>query len=161
VDNGRYRLLARRITNPAQPGPAKRVASVRGPGQIGHPSLFRHRLLYVRSGRRRNAIRSVSLGNGRRRTILASQRALLSNPSVLGKHLLYARVWRGGESPQATHPRPFNQRLLVKSLGRSGSGHRVYSAGERRRLWTTSLARRRAYVTVLGAGGAKILSVHR
>ena len=67
----------------------------------------------------------------------------------------------GPESPQATYPRKFQQRLMLKRIGKRGGGHRIYSHGSSRLLWTTSLSRKRAFVTLLGGGEPKIVSIKR
>jgi len=93
--------------------------------------------------------------------VVRSRAAQLLNPSAQGKHLLYVRVSRGSEPPLAIHPRRLHQTLMIKRRGRGGPGHKIYSRGRRGTLWTTALAGRRAFVTVLGHGGPKILSAHR
>jgi hypothetical protein len=162
VNEGHYALKARRIRRPAHPGKVRGIASVKGSTQIGHPSIDRGRVFYAVAKRHSNSIKRRSLGSGHRGTVLKSRTAELLNPSVLGKRLLYVRVSRGPESPQATHPRKLQQRLMLKKVGRGGAGHAIYSHGADRTLWTTSLSAKRAFVTLLGGGGGpKIVSVHR
>jgi hypothetical protein len=161
LDGGRYALKARRISDPGHPGPARAVASVKAPNQIGQPSVDHGRVFYALSRRHSNAIKRRKLPAGKRGTVLASRSDELLNPTVLGKHLVYVRVSRGPESPQATRPRKLRQRVMLKKIGRGGPGHRVYSHGSDRRLWTTALSGKRAYATVLGGGGPKIVSVQR
>jgi hypothetical protein len=161
IDHGRYRLKARKIADPAHPGQARGIASVGGRNQIGHPTIDRGRVFWAVSRRRGNAIKRRNLTSGKAGTVLQSHTDELLNPSTLGKHLLYVRVSRGPESPQATHPRKLRQQLMLKKIGRRGPGHRVYSHGPDRRLWTTALSGKRAYVTILGGGGPKIVSVQR
>ena len=93
--------------------------------------------------------------------MLRSRTAELLNPSVHGKHLLYVRVDRARQSPQKTTPPKLRQRLMLKRLGGHGPGHRIYSHGPDRKLWTTALSGRRGFVTLLGHGGPKIVSTHR
>jgi hypothetical protein len=161
IHNGHYALKARSIRHPANPGRVRGIASVESPTQIGHPSVDGGRVFYALSKRHANAIKRRSLSSRKRGTVLQSRTDELLNPTVLGKHLLYVRVSRGPESPQATHPRKLRQRLMLKKIGRRGPGHAVYSHGPDRRLWTTSLSGKRAFVTVLGGGGPKIVSVQR
>jgi hypothetical protein len=161
IDNGRYALKARRIRHPSNPGKLRGIASVETPTQIGHPSVDGGRVFYALSKRHANSIKRRSLRTGKGGTVLRSRTDELLNPTVLGKHLLYLRVSRGPESPQATHPRKLRQRLMLKRIGRHGSGHTVYSHGADRRLWTTSLSGKRAFITLLGGGGPKIVSVQR
>jgi hypothetical protein len=161
VHGGRYTLEARRLRHVAHPGKARSIASVKGSSQIGQPSIDKGRVFYVVSRSHSNAIKRRNLGSGHHGTVLSSRTAELLNPSVLGDHLLYVRVTRGPESPQATHPRKFQQRLMLKRIGKGGAGHAIYSHGSDRRLWTTSLSTTRAFVTLLGGGGPKIVSVQR
>jgi hypothetical protein len=160
VKGGRYLLRARRIERPGSPGPVKGIASVSSPSQIGHPSVGGGSVFYAVSKPHRNSIKRDNLRTGNGRTVLRSKAAQLLNPSVQGKHLLYARISRGWEPPLATHPRPLHQALMIKRLGRSGPGRKVYSR-HRRDLWTTSLSPRRVFVTLLGRGGPRIISKQR
>ncbi|OLE36118.1 MAG: hypothetical protein AUG48_08535 [Actinobacteria bacterium 13_1_20CM_3_68_9] len=132
VDGGRYALRARRLHNPTNPGKVRGIASVSRPG-----------------------------GSGEGGTVLRSRSAELLNPSVEGKRLLYVRVDRARQSPQKTTPPKLRQRLMLKHLHGHGDGHRVYSHGPERALWSTSLSGRRAFVTLLGHGRPRIVSAHR
>jgi hypothetical protein len=161
VKGGRYLLRARRVEHPESPGSVRGIASVSSPAQIGHPSVGGASVFYAVSRRSRNSIKRHNLKTGKGRTVLRSRAAQLLNPAVQGKRLLYARVSRRSQSPQATHPRRLRQALMIKRLGRPGAGHKVYSRGRRRDLWTTSLTARRVFVTLLGRGGPKIISKKR
>jgi hypothetical protein len=161
IRQGRYLLRARRITDPADPGKVKGIASVSSPAQLGHPSLDGGSVFYAVSRQHRNSIKRHGLKSGKDGTVVRSRSVQLLNPAAQGKHLLYVRVSRGPESPQATHPRRLRQTLMIKRLGRHGSGHKIYSRGRRGTLWTTALAGRHALVTVLGHGGPRIISTHR
>jgi hypothetical protein len=161
IRRGRYLLRARRINNPANPGDLKGIASVPSPNQLGHPSLDGSSVFYTVSKRHRNSIKRHNLRSGKDGTVLRSRTVQLLNPTVQGKHLLYVRVSRGSESPQATHPRRLNQTLMIKRRSRRGPGHKIYRRGRRGTLWTTALAGRHALATVLGHGGPKIISTHR
>jgi hypothetical protein len=161
VDGGRYALRARRLHNPTNPGKVRGIASVSRPGQIGHPSLDGGRLVYAVSKRHVNSIKRRGLGSGEGGTVLRSRSAELLNPSVQGKRLLYVRVDRARQSPQKTTPPKLRQRLMLKHLHGHGDGHRVYSHGPERALWSTSLSGRRAFVTLLGHGRPRIVSAHR
>jgi hypothetical protein len=50
---------------------------------------------------------------------------------------------------------------MLKRIGRKGRGRRILTRGEGRQLWSTSLSARRGFVTLLGRGGPKIVSVRR
>jgi hypothetical protein len=158
---GRTSLVARRITDLLHPGEVRRIASVDPPAAIGHPSLSEGRVVFTLSGRRSNTIRLVRLNSGRERTLLASRRAALLNPAILDKRLVYVRVSRGSQGPLATVPRPLHQSLMLRRAGGHGRGRRIYRQSHRRRLWTTSLTSKRAYVTLLGGHGPQIVSVQR
>jgi hypothetical protein len=161
VDGKRYRMHARRIDDPAHPGKVKGIASVSSPAQIGHPSLDGGTVFYAVSKRRRNAIERRNLRSGKGGMVLRSHSDQLLNPSAHGRHLLYVRVRREWEPPLAIHPRRLRQSLMIKRIGHHGAGRRLYSRGRGPTLWTTSLTARRAFVTVLRHGGAKIVSTHR
>jgi hypothetical protein len=158
---GRTVLMARRITDLLHPGDVKQIASADPPGAVGHPSLTEGRVVFTVSGRRSNSIRLVRLNSGKERTLLTSRRAQLLNPAILGKRLLYVRVSRGSQGPLATTPRPLHQSLMLRRAGGHGKGHRIYRQSHHRRLWTTSLGAKRAYVTLLGGQGQQIVSVQR
>jgi hypothetical protein len=159
--SGRYALKARRIRHPANPGEPKRIAAVSSPAQIGHPSVDGGRVFYAVSKPRGNAIKRRNLRSGKRGTVVRSRTAALSNPSVLGKRLLYVRAKRARQGPQVTSAPKLRQSLVLKRIGGKGRGHRVYSHGEARQLWSTSLSAKRGFVTLLGSGGPKIVSVQR
>ena len=161
LDRGRYVLKARRIRDPANPGKRKRVAAVSSPAHIGHPSVDGGRVFYAVSKRRGNRIKRRNLGSGKGGTVVRSRTAALSNPSVLGKRLLYVRAKRARLGPQATRTPKLRQTLMLKRIGGKGRGRRIYSRGESRQLWSTSLSKRRGYATLLGRGGPRIISVKR
>jgi hypothetical protein len=161
ADEGRYKLRGRRLRYPSDPGKVKGIASVSRPVQLGHPSLDGGRLLYTVSRRRGNAIKRRSLGSGKSRTVLRSRSDELLNPSVHGKRLIYVRVDRARQSPQKTTPPKLRQRLMLRRLRGHGSGHRIYSHGPDRTVWSTSLSGKRGFVTLFRGGGPKIVSVRR
>jgi hypothetical protein len=158
---GGYVLKARRIRHPANPGKRKRIARVSSPAQIGHPSVDGGRVFYAVSRRRASAIKRRNLGSGKGGTVIRSRTAALSNPSVLGRRLLYVRAKRARQGPQVTRAPKLRQSLMLKRIGRKGRGHRIYAHGPKRQLWSTSLSVRRGFVTLLGRGGPKIVSARR
>jgi hypothetical protein len=93
--------------------------------------------------------------------VIRSRTAALSNPSVLGKRLLYVRAKRARQGPQVTRAPKLRQSLMLKRIGGKGHGRRIYSRGRARQLWSTSLSAKRGFVTLLGGGGPKIVSVKR
>ena len=161
VRKGHYILKARRIKHPSRPGKARRLAEVSRPAQIGHPSVDGGRVFFAASKRRSSSIKRRSLRSGGGGTVLRTRTGQLLNPTVRGKRLLYVRVKRARQSPQATSRPPLRQSLMLKRLGDSGHSRRVYARSARRELWTTALSVKRAFVTLLGHGGPKIVSVQR
>jgi hypothetical protein len=161
VKRGRYLLRARRIGHPESPGRVRGIASASSPAQIGHPSIAGGDVFYAVSRPTRNSIKRHRLGSKKGGTVVRSRAAQLLNPAALGKRMLYVRVSRAGQSPQKTHPRRLRQVLMLKRLGRPGAGRKVFARGRRPDLWTTSLTARRAFVTLLGRGGPRIVSTRR
>jgi hypothetical protein len=160
-NRGRSVLMARRITDMLHPGEVKRIATADPPAVIGHPSLTKGRVVFTISGRRSNSIRLVRLRSQKMRTLLTSRSSQLLNPAILGKRLVYVRVSRGSQGPLAITPRPLHQYLMMRRAGGHRSGRRIYVQSHHRRLWTTSLGAKRAYVTLLGGHGPEVVSVQR
>jgi hypothetical protein len=162
LSHGRYSLRARSITDPTNPGNAKVIAAASAPAAIGRPSIAKGRVAFTVSKRRTNAIRLVRLASGDGRTLVRSRKTQLLNPSLLGKRILYVRVVRGGQPPLATSPRSLHQSLMLRGLAGHGGTRRLYRRhGDSRRVWTTSLGTRRAFVTLDGGNGPRIISVQR
>ncbi len=159
--DGRYVLMARRLKHPANPGQRRRIATVRSPAQIGHPSVDGGRVFYAVSKRRGSSIKRRNLKSGKGGTVVRSRTAALSNPSARGKRLLYVRAKRARQGPQVTRAPKLRQSLMLKRIRRKGPGRRIYSRGEARQLWSTSLTAKRGFVTLLGRGGPRIISVRR
>jgi len=159
--DGRYLLRARRITRPGNPGEPKRIAAASSPAHIGHPSIDGGRVFYAVAKRRVNKVKRHNLRSGKGGTVLRSRTAALSNPSALGKRLLYVRAKLARQGPQVTRAPKLRQSLMVKRIRGKGRGHKVYSRGEHRQLWSTSLSAKRGFATLLGGKGPKIISVRR
>ena len=141
--------------------PAKAGRHRSSPAQIGHPSVDGGRVFYAVSKRRGSSIKRRNLKSGKGGTVVRSRTAALSNPSALGKRLLYVRASRARQGPQVTRAPKLRQSLMLKRIGRKGPGRRIYSRGERRQLWSTSLTAKRGFATLLGRGGPRIISVRR
>ena len=143
-------LRARRVSNPRALGPVIALDRIGFPAQLGLPDVQGDRLVYAVAKRRSNSIVQRLLPGGDRRPLLRSRTAALSNPSLLGRKLLYVRATDG------------RQRLMIASRSGGDVGRTVYS--ERPRgpiLWSTALGSKRAYVTVLRDRRSDILSVVR
>lgn len=162
LSKGHYALKVRSIDRLGHPGKARQVAQASAPAVIGRPSIAKGRVAFTVSKRRSNAIRLVGLESGKRRTLIRSRRAQLLSPSLLGRRLLYVKVSRGSQGPLATAPRSLHQALMLRRVAGRGRGQRVYGQrGFDRRLWSTSLGPKRAYLTLLGGDGTRIVSVKR
>jgi hypothetical protein len=138
--NGRDLMRARSVKNPARPGAQHSLGNSGRRGQLGRPSLDGNRLVYARAQPTENVIVKRVLGaKGRKHaksTLLRSRVVGLSNPSLNGDKLLYVRSTPRGD------------RLKVKSLGARGSGRTIFRRPTGT-MWSTALARRRAYVTLI------------
>ena len=122
--------------------------------QIGRPSLDDNRVVYARATPHANAIVKRTLGGPRphraKGTVIRSVIAGLSNPAIRGNQLLYVRSTRRGDV------------LKLVSLRGRGSG-RTLLVRRGATLWSTALAEKRAYVTLIAGTTPreKILSVRR
>jgi hypothetical protein len=160
--HGRSTLNVRSIKRLGHPGKARQVVAASAPSAIGRPSIGRGRVAFTVSRPSGNAIRLVALKSGKTRTLVRSRSAQLLSPSLLGKRLLYVRVSRGSQGPLAVSSRPVHQRLLLRRVAGHGRGRSIYGRrGLNRKLWTTSLGSKRAYLTILGGEGPRIVSVKR
>jgi hypothetical protein len=151
--HGRDSLHARRIANPAQPGPTHSLGRAGRNAQLSRPSIEDNRVVYARAAPEENLIVKQVLGSKRpkhsKSRLLRSRVDGLQSPSVNGKHLLYVRVTRHG------------QRLMLARIG-GGQGRVVFRTGSGT-LWSTALSEKRAYVTVLHGSRprSRIISVNR
>ena len=146
---GRDRLEVRPIAPDGTIGQARDVAAAGPPAQIGRPSLGGERLAYAVAKDSTNKVVIYRLATGKRRTLFASRRNGLSNPSLHGDALLYVRSTRHRDE------------LRLRDL--EDGGDRRLRAGKTR-LWSTALSGRRAYVTILEGGRnprSRIVSVRR
>jgi len=143
-------LVASRIADPANPGPAKRIARTGAFAQISRPSLDHSLLVFSRNSRYASRIVKRRLGSRRSRTILRSRFAGLFNPDVGGRRIVYVLSSRGRD------------RLMVRRLRGRGAGHAIYSRRRSRgAIWSSALTRRRVFFSVLKgrSGQANLLSV--
>ena len=152
--DGRDYMRARKLVNPANPGPQRSLGRAGRSSQLGRPSLDGSRLVYARATGARNLIIRRLLGVQRpkraKSTLVRSRSEGLSNPSLRGKYLLYVRSTRRAD------------RLKLASTAAHGSGRTLLSR-ETGTLWSTALGHRRAYVTLIHGTRPrqKILSVPR
>jgi hypothetical protein len=146
-------MRARKVTDPASPGPEVSLGGVGRHAQLGRPSVDGNRLVYARAQQTENLIvkRILAKRKGRAKSTILHSRVLgLSNPSILGDRLLYVLHTKRGD------------RLKLKSTGGKGYG-RTLLARPSGQLWSTALGAKRAYVTVISGTKPrqKILSVPR
>lgn len=142
-------MLARRVSDPASPGPPKTIARSGGFAQLSRPALDHSLLVFSQNSQYASRIVKHRLGARRGHTLMRSRFAGLFNPSVGGGRLAYVRSSRGRD------------RLMVRSMRGHGRGHAIYSRRRARgAIWSSALTRRRAFFTVLrGPGGqANLLS---
>ena len=152
--DGRDVMLGRSIASPATPGEEIAISGAAGGSQLGIPGLHGKLAAFAIAKRRANRIVTYGFDSRKGRTVVASHKAALSNASLHGDgkktKLLYVRATRK------------RQRLMIKRIGRKGTGHAILSRkGRKPMMWSTALAEDRAYVTLLGGGSARIVSVGR
>lgn len=152
--HGRDLMRARNVRDPARPGPEKALGGTGRRTQLGHPSLDDNRLVYARATPTENLIVKRVLGTKHKKraksTLMRSTVDGLSSPALGGHDLLYVRTTSRGDV------------LKLVSVGGGGSG-RTLMRQRHGTLWSTALAQKRAYVTVLHGSGprARIVSVAR
>ena len=119
-------ILARNISNPAAPGPARQLAAIRAPSQLSPPSLDAQVLVYAAARPKGSRVIQRVLGTRKGRTLVRSRRALLFNPAVKGRRFAYVTSRRGRST------------LMVRSRKRRGAGHRAFGLRRRARVrWCT------------------------
>ena len=150
---GRDFMRARKVANPAAPGPQHSLGTAGRRSQLGRPSLDGNRLVYARAQPTESVIVKRTLGAKRKHakaTLLRSRVVGLSNPSLRGGKLLYVRSTPRGD------------RLKIKAPGAGGSGRTIFRRPTGT-MWSTALAAKRAYVTLIAGTRPrqKVVSVAR
>ncbi|MFL5870242.1 MAG: hypothetical protein ACJ75R_04120 [Solirubrobacterales bacterium] len=151
---GRDSMHARRIANPAAPGPVHGLGGAGRRAQLGRPSLDDNRLVFARAAPEESLIVKQVLGakhpKHAKSRLMHSRIDGLSNPTLRGGDLLYVRVTTHGD------------RLMLANAGGGGPGRRLFTT-RTATLWSTALDDKRAYVTVLhgSAPRERIISVSR
>jgi hypothetical protein len=147
--DARDRLYARPLEGSGVTGEPKRIASAGSPDQVSQPGLDGNTLVYAISTRKSSRIVRSDLGSMSRDVVIRSDTQLLTSPSVRGSSLLYVRGVRGGYE------------LKLKKVGNNDTGRTLLRRDKR--LWSTALSAKRAYVTVLSGEEprASITSVQR
>lgn len=140
---------------------------------IDRPALSGDRLAYAATSQAGSRIAVANLATHRRRVVLAARRALLAQPALDGGRLLFVRSTYCSQLLELVATRAPQRARVLLALGTTAhrdAGHepgqnaqgsapsRCPSGSPRRTdtlLWTTALAGRDAFVTLLrpGAGG--------
>jgi hypothetical protein len=155
---------------------ARTIQSVRRPAQIGRPSLDGDVVVFHVATLHGSRIVETNLATSASRVVRRSVTALVSNPSLLGGRLLYARqtalaqtlelgpAWTTGSDRvlyRLGSPAPHD---LGHQPGYSSVTRTPHPTTARWTLWTTALSPTQAYVTLLPRGAAAapmILSLPR
>ena len=117
------------------PGANEEIATAAQKNDLGRPSLAGGRIAWHVVTRRYSKVLVEPLGGGSRQLIRKSKIAVETNPSITARRIVWVEQRAGSAS------------LLTRRLGR-GSARRIYKVqGRDRRLLTTALAGRVAYVT--------------
>ena len=130
----RKRLIVADFSDPAAPT-RRRMASTLRRDDLGRPALEAGRLAWHKVTRRESRVLLQNLATGRRRLIAHSKIAVETNPSLTGKRILWVEQ------------RAKSARLRVRPFARARVRTIYKIEGADRRLWTTALAGRTAYVT--------------
>jgi hypothetical protein len=122
------------FSNPGAPT-LRKIAKVALRNDLGRPSLAGGRLAWHVVTREGSKVLVESLASGNRRVIRSSKITVESNPALTSRRI----VWVEQRARSAS--------LLLRRFGRS-STHELYRiSGNDRRLLTTAITRRTAYVT--------------
>ena len=128
------RLVVADFTDPASPT-RRTIARLRRRNDLGRPSLAAGRIAWHAVTRSRSTVFLKVLSTGKRTVVARSEVAVESNPALTAFRVLWVEQ------------RAKSASLRVRRLDRVRS-RKIYSvSGRDRRLWTTALARRTAYVT--------------
>lgn len=160
--HGRDVLRARRLRHGKPRGPSHVIARVKHPARLGHPGLDGRTLVYAVSRPRGASVVWRRLGGGGHGVVARAHRGLVCCASVHRGRVLYVLLLRRRQSPQETAAPALEQHLMVRRIGSKRGARSIYvRTGPSGTLFTTALAARRAYVTVLHGRSARILAVRR
>jgi hypothetical protein len=130
----RRRLIVRTYTDPAAPT-FRVITRVPRRNDLGRPSLAHGRIAWHVVTRSRSRVFVQGLASGRRRVVARSEMFVETNPALTETRV----VW--------VEQRPASAALRMRRLDRRRARTIFTVKGRDRRLWTTALVRRRAYVT--------------
>jgi hypothetical protein len=128
------RLILANFTDVGAPA-RRRIATAALRDDLGRPSLRNGRLAWHKVTRKDSRVVLMKLATGRKRAIVHSDIAVLTNPSLTGTRIL----WVDQRSRRAS--------LFVRRLGSPGAREIYRIKGRDQRLLTTAFAGRTAYVT--------------
>ncbi len=155
---------------------AQVVAATKPPAQLGRPMIDADVVVVHVATRAVSRILAIDLAAGTSRIVRSSERAQLTNPSLLAGELLYVRQTSTAQLLEIGQLTGGRDRVLYR-LGAPSTRDRGYEPGHSRRtrtprpkraagtLWTTALSERTAYVTFVprkrGVAAASIVAVTR
>jgi hypothetical protein len=173
-------LFARRLASPRH---AIHVAGSSSGGQIGRPAINGDTVVFSATGVGGSRIVAVDLRRHRRRTLRRTRSSQFLNPSLLGRQLLYVSSSRCAQFLRVGASGGGREHFLaaLPPIARHDAGHEPGHTEQGSEpglcpngvppeasslLWTTALAPRYAYVTVLrftssGLGSPRILRIRR
>jgi hypothetical protein len=140
-------LDAVKITDPLTPGPARRITSAGSPDQIGRPSIDGDVVVWATAQRDESRIWKRDLEGRKNEVLVGARFALLSNPAIEGKRLVFVRST--GRHDQ----------IVITRVKKHAGGHPIHTFRGAGYLWSTALEGGTAYVTVVSEGGIEIVSV--
>jgi hypothetical protein len=145
----RKRLIVADFSDPSAPV-RQRIASLKRRDDLGRPALEAGRIAWHKVTRKGSEVLLEMLASGRRRRIAHSKISVQTNPSLTRRRILWVEQ------------RAKSARLRVRRLDRAGTRTIYKVEGRDRRLWTTALVGRTAYVTRWrpGTGGSTLVRVN-
>jgi hypothetical protein len=146
-EGGRDVLEAVGISDPLSPGPAQRIAAAASPNQVGRPSIDGDTVAWATAQSDVSRIWKRDLDGRKNKVVAGARFALLSNPAIDGRRLIYVRSTGGRDQ------------LVMTRVGKHGGGHPIHTFHGPGYVWSTALEGRTAYVTVVSEGGIEIFSV--
>jgi len=173
--DGLWAIVPHTTSGNAGAGPTLVAGGTGARASISRPALSGDRLVYATATTSVSRLVLVNLRTGRRRTLLASRTTQLSQPSLAGDRLLFVQSSYCAQRLRLTSIHDPGRARTLLTLGATAqrdAGHEPGYTSQGREasrcpagtpgrtdtvLWTTALAGRAAYVTLLrpaSAGGA-------
>jgi hypothetical protein len=151
-------LAAAPIGAPTQ---VRRIATVKRPAHLGRPSLDLDTLVYHVATLRESRLVAADLAAARSRVLRRSRSALLTNPALLNRELLYVRQTDSAQLLELGRAAPGARDRALYRLAAPAVHDPGHEPGHRRKtrtkfprtaqwtLWTSALSATSAYVTLL------------